>query len=168
MKSMEPLMAVLGELDYYEVTGLNAENRLGEEDWKAAKEGPKNQVGSEQEIQVDDVNARELAEKRQFERQILGNCPVVVIKGNLSRDYRRTYDADTKADNGSAEQRDFLRQFIETIDPIDERLQREQLRLSSNSRFVHAQQSGHNIHLTEPELIAGEIRRVLDLSGLNV
>lgn len=36
------------------------------------------------------------------------------------------------------------------------------MRLSSNSRFVHAYNSGHNIHAFEAELIAAEVLKLYD------
>jgi pimeloyl-ACP methyl ester carboxylesterase len=44
----------------------------------------------------------------------------------------------------------------------DSQLQLEQLSLSSNSRSVIAEKSGHNVHLTQPEVIADATRWVLD------
>jgi len=41
-------------------------------------------------------------------------------------------------------------------------LQRDQLKLSKRGRIVFAEKSGHNVDLTEPDLIAEEVKWVLE------
>ena len=63
--------------------------------------------------------------------------------------------------NGS-EDRGKILQMVEALEEKDEGLQREQMKLPSKARFVQAEKSGHNVQLTEPELVAGEIEKVLN------
>ena len=37
-------------------------------------------------------------------------------------------------------------------------MQRRTLRLSRQSRFVHVVQSGHNVHMVAPEIVAEAVR----------
>ena len=53
--------------------------------------------------------------------------------------------------------------FVERVKACDEKLQREQLRLSNNSRFVETEHSGHNVHVTEPGVVVDEVLRMLEV-----
>jgi hypothetical protein len=82
--------AIAGELDYYEITGLNRDDKIDPELWK----GMKDDVGaSEQERAGQSISFSELAEKRQFERQVMGDHPVVVIRRNRARESRMLFEA---------------------------------------------------------------------------
>lgn len=61
---MESFGAVAGELDYYEITGLNSDHKIDPEVWKEIKGDA---GASEQE------RAGEVTEKKQLERQVMGD-----------------------------------------------------------------------------------------------
>lgn len=98
----------------------------------------------------------------QFERQILGSKPISVIKGNAAREYQQVYDAGVAAGNGTEEQRAIVSKMIDGMEEKEETLQREQLNLSSVSRFVQLEKPGHLVILEEPEAIAAEVQWVLE------
>lgn len=154
----ESFGAVAGDLDYYEITGLNRDCKIDPEVWAGVKG---DSGASEQERAGEEVSVRELKEKRQFERQVMGERPVVVIRGNTPRDIRMFYEAAVEKGNGSEEDRRKILKMVESLEEKDEGLQKEQLKLSSSARFVQAEKSGHNVQLTEPELVAAEIEKVL-------
>ena len=154
---MDAFGAIAAKVDYYEVTGLSRDHKIDPELWKEIKgdSGP-----SEQENAAEATSASELAEKKQFERQAMGDKPVVVIKGNVSRDVRKFYEAAVEKGSGSEEDRREILELVERLEENDEGLQRDQLKLSSTARFVQSK-SGHNVQFTEPELVAEEIKKIL-------
>jgi hypothetical protein len=97
-------------------------------------------------------------------KQLLADGRLSVIFGNESVDMQKVYDWGVKHGNGTEEAREALRKRLEDMGEIDEEGQREHLRLSSQSRFIYA--SGvartHNVHYVQPELIADEVKWVLD------
>jgi hypothetical protein len=95
---------------------------------------------------------------------VLGNKPISVIKGNSAREYQQVYDAGVAAGNGTEEQRAIVAKMIEGMAEKEDMLQREQLKLSSVSRFVHLENPGHLVILEEPEAIAAEVKWVLETS----
>lgn len=155
---MESFGAVAETLDYYEITGLNRHHKIDPEVWASVKG---DSGASEQENAGVEVSMKELAEKKQFERQVMGERPVVVIRGDTPRDMRTFYEAAVKAGKGSEEDRRKILKMVEALEAKDEGLQREQLKLSSRARFVQTEKSGHNVQLTEPEVITAEIEKVL-------
>jgi len=102
----------------------------------------------------------ELGEKRQLERQAMGDRPVSVIKGDKEKEFRAIFEEGMRRGNGSEEQKEGIRRALERLGPVDERLTRDQRRLSGRSRYVHAEKSGHEVQLTEPGLVAEEVRWV--------
>ncbi|KAK8017293.1 Alpha/Beta hydrolase protein [Apiospora rasikravindrae] len=105
-----------------------------------------------------------LGQKGQFETMALGVHPVTVIRGDTKRDYQRVIAATRKRADLDTEARrvlEKLHDFLEReFDVRDNELQREQMRLSANSRFVQALESGHAVIATEPWLIADEVSSV--------
>ena len=152
-------------IDYYAVTGLNESHNMTNQEWQTlmhAQKGDAYQEYSAMEWQDFQCSSDALAVHRQYERLVLGKYPVSVVKGNTIQDIRKIGDAAIKRGNGTKEQQEEALKIFETFDEKEEKLQRDQLRLSSNSRFVYATKSGHSVHYTEPELIATEIKWILD------
>ncbi len=94
--------------------------------------------------------------EEQYRRQVLGNCPLSVIRGESAFSARRGHDVGLLL-----EQRKARDGMLEAMDKADEQLKREQLRLSKNARFRSVPDCGHNVHLTCPDVVAEEIRWVL-------
>ncbi|KAK8040915.1 alpha/beta hydrolase [Apiospora phragmitis] len=118
-----------------------------------------------------EASSDSLARRGQFEAMALGMQPVTIIRGDTKRDYRRVIAATRRRSDLGTEARrvlERLHDFIENeIDARDNDLQREQMRLSANSRFVQALESGHAVIATEPQLVADEVSSVWEscLSG---
>lgn len=111
------------------------------------------------------ITEQTLGKKKQIERQILGSKPISVIKGNSAREYQQVYDAGVAAGNGTEEQRAIVSKMIDGMEEKDLILQREQLKLSSVSRFVQLEKPGHLVILEEPEAIVKEVKWVLEMSS---
>ncbi|KAK8001565.1 alpha/beta hydrolase [Apiospora marii] len=111
-----------------------------------------------------EVSSELLARKGQFEAMALMMQPVTVIRGDTKRDYRRVIAATRRRPDLDAEDRrvlERLHEFVENeFDGRDKDLQREQLLLSANSRFVQALESGHAVIATEPQLVADEVSSI--------
>lgn len=101
-----------------------------------------------------------LAVRAQFETMALMMRPITVIRGNAKRDYQRVISATQKTgvygDTGRelAKVSDFVNSKFDTLDRA---LQKQQMLLSANSRFVQACGSGHAVIATEPRLVADEV-----------
>ncbi|CAF9931262.1 hypothetical protein IMSHALPRED_008574 [Imshaugia aleurites] len=92
----------------------------------------------------------------QYRRQVLGDCPLSVIRGDSAFTPRRREDVSVSHEQGRA--RDGM---LEAMSIADEQLKREQLKLSRNSRFRNVPNCGHNVHLTHPDVVAEEVKWVL-------
>ncbi|KAH8662632.1 Alpha/Beta hydrolase protein [Xylariales sp. PMI_506] len=155
-------MALVKGLDAFAVTGLRQNHKLTPEDWQAVtNSGPHNEATAEREMSHMRRSGQDLEDKQQFEKQALGSRIVVVIKGNATRDIKLLTEAGITAGNGTMEERKAVLEYLETSESVREGHQREQLSLSSRCRYVTTGNSGHNVQLSEPEVIITEIERAL-------
>lgn len=153
--------AVLGDLNYAKVTGLRDESKLSREEWRVrAAEINKGKMASQAEaagfVEVCEV----LAQKEQYKNQALGNKPLCVIRCNSARDYERIYEKGIESGNGTEQQRAGFRELINQWDKTSGELQEEQLQLSSDSCMVYVPESGHHVHIVQPEIVSEQIRLV--------
>jgi pimeloyl-ACP methyl ester carboxylesterase len=162
----EDLFALKGDMDRHEVIGLTATTKLTPEEWKEFKRvnalTSHNATGELEEAEIL-PSAMKLNKKKQFAKCAFGDRPVSVIKADHARDWRRVQEAGEKAGNGTPEQRERLKTIVDGLDEMWERNQKRQLDLSRRSRMVYARESGHQVAQQQPELLAREVKWVLDL-----
>jgi hypothetical protein len=108
------------------------------------------------------LTEKTLGKKKQIENRILGDKPISVVMGNAAREYRQVYDAGVAAGNGTPEQHAKVAKMMEGMEEKDEMLQREQMKLSSVSRFMKLEEPGSLLILEDPETVAAEVRWVLE------
>ncbi|KAJ5797502.1 alpha/beta hydrolase [Penicillium pulvis] len=163
----DPSIAAVTEgLDYMEVVGLTRDHRLTESEWKelmAEESSDKHAHQAVRELPYLQVSRGVLAKKQQLlpGRDLLKGKPVSVLRGNSKRDHEILYQVGVAQGGGTEAQRAKFREYLARWEESEEAFQRELLRLSSTARFSTTTRSGHNIQLTEPELVAAEIQWVL-------
>ncbi len=167
----EPLpgadMAAIAEsIDVAKLTHLREESSLTDREWETAIEAIERTAPASN---AEDCrgSGRPLARKRQFQMQALGHQPLSVIRCNTAHDYRIVYEAGIAAGNGTEEQRAGALKFIETWELYDDELRAAQLRLSSKCRYKHIADCGHDVAIRRPEVIAKEVRWVLEQLALS-
>ena len=94
--------------------------------------------------------------EEQYRRQVLGNRPLSVIRGESAFNARAHQDIGVLD-----EQRKARDGMLEAMGKADEKLKREQLKLSRNSRFRNVSDCGHNVHVIRPDVVAEEVKWVL-------
>ena len=159
---MPYITAVNKNVDYAEVSGLAANQKLREE-WAAViktQEDPRHQATEAAEMEGHHGKGTMLAAKKQLENCALGNRAISVIcRADGARDLRMMYDAGVASGNGTEERR-WYAQFLETFGTKDKLNQEEILKLSTLHRLVTTTESGHNVQISEPELVADEVKWV--------
>jgi pimeloyl-ACP methyl ester carboxylesterase len=153
------------KIDFQKVTDIEKRQRLTDEEWKqyqADANDPKNQKQADVESREYAASFPVLAAKKQLHRKppLLGNYPVSVVKGENGRELRKLYDAAVEKGFGTYEEQIRFREFLSTFDEIDLGLQTELRDLSLRSRFVGASRSGHDVQLTQPEVIVEEVKLI--------
>jgi pimeloyl-ACP methyl ester carboxylesterase len=160
------IRAVAGKLDQFEVTGVRRNHKLTETEWREYQDdesSPKHKKQAAAEWAEYAESFKVLASKQLLNRNppLLGDWPVCVVMGRNNMDYEMLFMAGVKAGYGTETERASCREILKTWEEKDSRLQLAQLSLSSNSRSVVAEKSGHNVHLTQPEVITDATRWVL-------
>jgi pimeloyl-ACP methyl ester carboxylesterase len=165
----DPCMrAVAEKLDYFDVTGIRRNHKLTDEEWQEYQDdenGLKHKKQAAAEWAEYAESFKVLASKRQLNMvpPLLGDRPVFVVLGRNKMDLEKLFRAGVQAGYGTESERASCREILRTWEEKDSQLQLEQLSLSSTSRSVIAEKSGHNVHLTQPEVIADATRWVLDV-----
>jgi pimeloyl-ACP methyl ester carboxylesterase len=153
-------------LDVLDAMGIRKNHQLSPDEWQAYLDEEKTEKHHRTEA-AEAAGYREsglvLASKKQLRLSppLLNNCPVSVLKGQAHADLGKILAAGDKAGTGTAEEREKFREILKTYDIMDEDWQKETLSLSSRSRWTVTYISGHNVQLTEPDLITKEIQWVL-------
>lgn len=161
---MKEFGAVLGNLTFWDVTGITSTHKFSETEWKLInKTWPNDESTSAAEEESIRLSEQNLAGRNQCESQPLGNRPITIIKGNATQDFRSVLVAGEAAGNGTESDRETIRQFVKTSEEARERHQRSQLRLSTNSRFVLAPHGHHMVQFVDPDLIVEEIKNILNI-----
>jgi pimeloyl-ACP methyl ester carboxylesterase len=155
--------AVSLDLDYYTALGIRKEHKLRPEEFALLMDElvkPHHVAAADRERIEYPPSLPKLAEKKVMEMSppLLGDRPLCVVIGRSGRDYQRIYDMGVERGNGTEEQRARMRDLIETWSEKEEALQREQLVYSTNSTVMIAEESGHRIELTQPEVIADAVK----------
>jgi pimeloyl-ACP methyl ester carboxylesterase len=156
--------ALAAEVNFMKVSGL-PEHKMTEEEWNQYIEDDAIAVKNPQaEAEFDEYapSFEILAEKRQSHRSppLMGKFPVSVIKGQNAHELRKIYDAVVKVGYGTEAERASFNDWLGKFDEKDRELQSELRLLSEKSRFIEALRSGHNVHLTQPDVIVEEVRWV--------
>ncbi|RSL79136.1 hypothetical protein BHE90_006597 [Fusarium euwallaceae] len=102
-------------------------------------------------------------EERQYKNQILGNKPLVVIRGNTLIGKWKQYEEALAAVEGKASPNLVIqKQMLDAADKEDERLKKAQLALSRCHRYVHIPDCGHDVIQQRPEAVVNEVAWVMD------
>ncbi|MCJ1311904.1 hypothetical protein MMC25_005577 [Agyrium rufum] len=165
--------AIIAGLDYYKIIGVVDDHALTSEEVQSLLKGgvrhpdsdtqPDGHAAAAEEAAYDS-SGKELATKRQFEHRALGDWPLSVIMANNIEIHKRVWAAAKERGNGTEEQWVKINRLQADTERYEEEHQREQMLLTTGkSRFVKTEKSAHNVQLTEPDLIAREVKWVLDM-----
>ncbi|KUJ17237.1 alpha/beta-hydrolase [Mollisia scopiformis] len=158
------LWCVVGKVEFLKVSDLEKRRKLDDEEWERhlrdmRDEG--NRIQGEKEWNEYEKSFESLTEKKGSSVDMLRHIPVSVVKGENGRGLRMLYDALIERGHGTEEDREKFKGFLETFDEKDVELQSEIGKLSSKGRYVEARKSGHDVQLTEPEVIVEEVKWVV-------
>ncbi|EKJ69570.1 hypothetical protein FPSE_10281 [Fusarium pseudograminearum CS3096] len=91
-------------------------------------------------------------EQRQYQKRILRNKPLVVIRGNTLKWKQLQYDQALAAEQNLASPTLVIqKRMLDATDREDERLKKAQLQLSTNNRYVHLPDCGHGVIEARPD-----------------
>jgi pimeloyl-ACP methyl ester carboxylesterase len=155
------LAAVAKGLELEELIDLRGKSGLTEEEWKAVEEAAeRTHAGVRHEVPRD--SGPELAGCQQFRYRALTPWPVVVFRCGMGADYQLMYEAGVAKGQGTEEEREQARAFIEKWELFDDQIQAGQLRLSRTNRYEWLDDAGHYHILLKPEEYVEVVDWVVD------
>lgn len=159
--------AVIQNVNYHDVVGHTANHKLPPDVWAKALAGaatPKHLATHAAELAGIVTSYGALGTHKQMELSppLLRDGPVSVLLGHTGRDLQALYTAGVATGGGSPEDRAAFEKELEGFQERDNSIQLEALKLSTLGRSSVAEKSGHNVIFTEPEVIAEEVKWVLE------
>ena len=155
------LQAVAEGVDWGHLTHLKRDMQLTENEYQAALVAVARSAPAARDEDCRGT-ATALARAQQFQRHILSPWPVAVIRCNMARDFRVLYDAGVQSGQGTPDQREDARRFIEKMELFDDQVRAAQLRLSSCNKYIFFEDAGHDDILRRPEAYVEEVRWVME------
>lgn len=157
---------LLKDVKFFDATGVSHSHKLTSKEWciyryTESTEGFQKQAGLE--FAEYPKSFPVLLEKSQLHQKppLLVDHPVCVIRGDNKTDFEKLLAAGLARGNGDEANEVAFREILSTWDEKDRSLQSEIMGLSTNSRYVEAKNTGHNVQLTEPDIIVQGVEWVL-------
>lgn len=151
-------------LNVYKVLGMHSRHTLTTQEWNAvvadepAKRSSAHKAAALEEYQNYEESGDQLSLKKQLDKPLLGHQRVSIIKGEELKENQMLLEASTDPN-----QHDEIRTWV-GMEKEEHEMHRMHLKLSEVSRFRNAEASGHEVHLTQPDMIVEEVKWVLELS----
>nr|POE47468.1 hypothetical protein CFP56_00799 [Quercus suber] len=103
-------------------------------------------------------------EQEQYQTQIMGSRPLVVVRGNTLLAKLRSHEEAVNTAKSALEHEQLQQQgrMLEKWEEHDKMLKKEQLRLSSKHRYVSLPDCGHHVIRDRPEVIANQVDWVVE------
>ncbi|VUC31356.1 unnamed protein product [Clonostachys rosea] len=106
-------------------------------------------------------------EALQYKRTILGMKPLSVIRANSMIGKMKQLEEKMRDAQGNEKLENEIRNgpefaMVDAWDKEDERLKKQQLDLSKNSRYLHIPDCGHHVIRDRPDAVAEEVRWVME------
>lgn len=128
------LEAIAKNVDWEKMTNLREESGMTDEEWKYVI-GAQGRCVDALKIEDTHASADQLAGCEQFERPVLRDMPLSIVRYDIARQFRMLYDAGVRNGDGTEEERRVARTFIEKIGLYQSQLSRMQLLLSEDSTY---------------------------------
>ena len=152
---------VIAGIELFELNNLREECGFTDEEWDRMIDAVgRSFVGSKKEDTRE--SGKWLAEKKQFERNVMGEKSLVVIKCNFPGDQRLVFDEGVRRGNGSVEDRKKGEELVKGMEWFHDELVAAQLRLSTRNWYVVVEDCGHDWPIRRPDGVVKEVLRVLE------
>lgn len=157
---------IAADVDFMEISRVKKDRMLDDEEWRKylsdlENEKDKKQAAKERDEYESSFDTLRKKDQMEMKPPLLANTAVAVVKGQNGALFRKLFNAVIGKGFGSEIERRKFGEFLKTFDMKDHLLQSEIRKLSSNSRFLTARNSGHDVQLTEPGLIVEEVKWVI-------
>ncbi len=155
------LQQVGAGVDVDELSNARVESGLTDEEWNDLVEAAERTQAAAKD-EDNHGSAWRLAQCKQFEKQVMGDRPVSVVRCDLALLFRLLYKEGVRRGQGTAEQRREAEAFLNSLETFDDELRAAQLRLSSFSRYTSFPDRPHDDILRHPEDYVREVAWIME------
>lgn len=151
-------------IDVLKVSGMEQDRRLNDEEWDAYlkdKANEQNKKAGEKEWAEYEASFQDLKTDERAQ-ELVFDCVVTVIHGWNGKALRKLYDAAVEKGYGTKEEQVEFAKFLDSFDEKDLELQLGVGSFARVVRSVPADNSGHEVQMTDPEVIVDEVRWILE------
>ncbi|KAJ4352428.1 uncharacterized protein N0V89_007776 [Didymosphaeria variabile] len=152
---------VTKDVDLEALTHLREESGMTDQEWDdaiAAIQRTRPAAADE----ATHYSGRQLARRMQIDDQAMGAKPLLVATSEMPQDWRKMLTEGMRLGGGSAQDRDDAVKWMESAELFCKQVQKVQLGLSSNSKYVHFE-VGHDFPIRCPDQTAEAVRALLDM-----
>jgi pimeloyl-ACP methyl ester carboxylesterase len=158
------LTSIAKNVDLEALMHLQRDSGMSDDEWEEAIQANGRCIHA---LSLEDTHrsAYQLSLHRQIDFQAFGDRPLTVVQCEVVSDYQLLYDEGVKLGDGTAEEREEARAFIERWGALHGQIARAQKGLSEDGRFVYFGEWGHDLVVRRPGIVVSEVRRLLERMG---
>jgi pimeloyl-ACP methyl ester carboxylesterase len=155
------LTSIARNVDLEALTHLQKESGMSDEQWDEAITANARCIHA---LSLEDTHqsAYQLSLYRQLDHHSFGNRPLTVVQCEMVSDYRLLYDEGVRLGDGTEQEREEARAFIERWGALHGQIARTQTDLSKDVRFVYFREWGHDLVIRKPVIVVSEVRGLLE------
>lgn len=154
------LVAVAKNVDWEALTHLKEQSGMSEDEWKYASNAQE-RTNAALKLEDTHASAHELALKHQLDHQTLGWRPLLVLKYNITADYQMMYDEGVRLGDGTKEERENAKKFIQLFEMYHGQIAKAQCGLSNDAVFQACEEYGHDTPIRKPAVVVEQVRKFL-------
>ncbi|KAL1597908.1 hypothetical protein SLS60_008396 [Paraconiothyrium brasiliense] len=152
---------VTKDVDLETLTHLREESGMTDQEWEDAIAAIQRTMPASAD-EATHFSGRQLARRMQIDRRAMGVKPLLVATSEMPRDWRRMLTEGMRLGGGSVQDRDDAVKWVESAELFCKQVQKVQLGLSSNSKYVHFD-VGHDFPIRRPDETAEAVGELLDM-----
>jgi hypothetical protein len=158
------LTSIARNVDVESLMHLQRDSGMSSEEWDYAI-AASTRCAHALSLEDTHASAYALSLHRQLDFQVLGHRPLTVVQCNTVRDFQMLYDEGVRLGDGSEEEREAARGFIERWGALHGQIARAQRGLGKDVLFRYFGEWGHDLPVRRPGVVVEEVRGLLSRMG---
>jgi pimeloyl-ACP methyl ester carboxylesterase len=147
-------------VDLEELTHLREASGMSDAEWDAAVAASQ-RTSQASADEATHQSGRDLGRRMQIDRKAMGSTPLIVMRSNMPRDWRKLFEAGMKLGGGTEDERREAERWVETAELYCAQVQKVLMELSTNAEYVEFDDIGHDFPIRSPERTAEVVERLL-------
>jgi pimeloyl-ACP methyl ester carboxylesterase len=158
------LTSIAKNVDLEALMHLQRDSGMSDDEWEEAIQANGRCTHA---LSLEDTHrsAYQLSLHRQIDFQAFGDRPLTVVQCEMVADYQLLYDEGVRLGDGTEQEREEAREFIERWGALHGQIARAQTGLSREGKFVYFKEWGHDLPIRKPAIVVSEVTKLLERMG---